>query len=43
MTLPLWGIQDRDQDNEPVVHSIAVPQRLHRRHATWESRGASRK
>ncbi|KOG91512.1 hypothetical protein ADK38_02755 [Streptomyces varsoviensis] len=41
--LPLWGIQDRDQDNEPVVHGIAVPQRLHRRHAAWESRGASGK
>ncbi|MFH8371804.1 hypothetical protein [Streptomyces sp. NPDC018031] len=43
MTLPLWSIQDRDQDNEPVVHGIAVPQRLHRHHATWESRSASRK
>ncbi|WP_328907993.1 hypothetical protein OG230_36185 [Streptomyces sp. NBC_00234] len=40
MALPLWGVQDRDQEHEPVVHCIAVPERLHRHHAARESRDA---
>ncbi|GJF26859.1 hypothetical protein SHO565_74230 [Streptomyces sp. HO565] len=41
VALPVRGVQDRDQDHEPVVHGIAVPYRLHRRYTTWESYGAS--
>lgn len=40
VALPIRGVQHRDQEHEPVVHCIAVPECLHRRHTAWESRGA---
>ncbi len=43
VAFPVWGVRDRDQEHEPIVHGIAVPHRLHCRHTTREDRGASRK
>ncbi|OKJ32196.1 hypothetical protein AMK24_27780 [Streptomyces sp. CB02366] len=40
VALPIRGVQHRDQEHESVVHCIAVPECLHRRHTAWESRGA---
>ncbi len=40
VALPIWSVKDRDQEHEPVVHRIAVPERLHRRHTAREGRGA---
>ncbi|MFC8760405.1 hypothetical protein ACFUAG_06730 [Streptomyces sp. NPDC057193] len=39
MAFPLWAVQDRDQQHEPIVHGIAVPEGFDRSHTARESCG----